>query len=150
MSGFIHDRLLPLIFQTCDRYIQTQKKNPSLSEADFLRSMYGDDLHIAMFNRQSELKYLKRLITDLMTIITPKFISQCQGSRHFLRELFVSQVLISSIDNICHPTTINRLFHLYFTTALQRWQLTDEQRSFIETRFSRNFSSFLCNEWNIT
>ena len=86
--------------------------------------MYKDDLHIAMYNRQTELKYLKHLVLDLMPIITPKFISECKGSRHLLCELFVSQILIDGIDIACQPNTLNRLFHLYFTTAIQRRQLS--------------------------
>jgi hypothetical protein len=82
--------------------------------------MYKNDLHIAMYNRQSELKYLKRLVLDLMPITTPKLIYECKGSRHFLREVVVCQILIDGIDVICQPDTLNRLFHLYFTTAIQR------------------------------
>jgi hypothetical protein len=73
-----------------------------------------------MYNRQSEMKYLKRLILDLMPIITPKFIYECKGSRHFLSELIACQMLIDGIDAICEPDTLNRLFHLYFTTTIQR------------------------------
>ena len=73
-----------------------------------------------MYNRQSEIKYLKRLILDLMPIISPKFIYECKGSRHFLSELIACQMLIDGIDAICEPNTLNRLFHLYFTTAIQR------------------------------
>jgi hypothetical protein len=84
--------------------------------------MYADDLHLAMFNRRTELKYLKSLLVDLMPIITPKFIYECRASRHFLRELTVGQILINGIDAACQPHTMNRLIHLYFTTALQRRQ----------------------------
>ena len=82
--------------------------------------MYKDDLHVAMYNRRSELNYLKRLILDLMPMITPKFIYDCKGSRHFLRELFVGQIVMDGIDIICQPDTLNRLFHLYFTTVIRR------------------------------
>ena len=84
--------------------------------------MYADDLHLAMYNRRTELKYLKSLLVDLMPIITPKFIYDCRGSRHFLRELIVGQILIDGIDAACQPHTMNRLIHLYFTIALQRRQ----------------------------
>ena len=84
--------------------------------------MYKTDLHIAMYNRRTELKYLKRLITDLMPIITPKFVFECKGTRHFLRELVVCHMLIDGIDSVCQPNVLNRLFHLYFTTAIQRRQ----------------------------
>ncbi len=60
-----------------------------------------------------------------MPIIAPKFISECEGSRHFLRELFVCQILLNGIDAICQPDTLNRLFHLYFTTANQHQQLSN-------------------------
>ena len=33
-----------------------------------------------------------------MPIVTPKFIYDCRGSRHFLRELIVGQILIDGID----------------------------------------------------
>ena len=72
-----------------------------------------------MYNRRAELKYLKDLVVDLMPILTPKFISDCKGSRDFLRELFVCQIFIDGIDTICHPNTLNRLFHLFFTTVTQ-------------------------------
>ncbi len=72
-----------------------------------------------MHNRRTELKYLKDLVIDLMPIITPKFIFDCKGSRDFLRELFVCQILIDGIDVICHPNTLNRLFHLFFTMSIQ-------------------------------
>ncbi|CAF3732398.1 unnamed protein product [Adineta steineri] len=124
INTFVLERLLPLIFQTCDRYIQTVKINsPDESQnstTDFLKKMYKNDLHVAMYNRQSEIKYLKRLILDLMPIITPKFIYECKGSRHFLSEVIACQILIDGIDAICEPNTLNRLFHLYFTTAIQR------------------------------
>jgi hypothetical protein len=55
-----------------------------------------------------------------MPIITPKFIYECKGSRHFLSELIACQMLIDGIDAICEPNTLNRLFHLYFITAIQR------------------------------
>jgi hypothetical protein len=86
--------------------------------------MYKDDLHIAMYNRQKELEYLKNLILNLMPIITPKFIFECKGARNFLRELFVCQIFIDGIDGICQPNTLNRLFHLYFTTIIQHRQQT--------------------------
>ncbi len=73
-----------------------------------------------MHSRQSELKYLKRLILDLMPLITPKFIYECKGSRHFLSEVVACQILMDGIDTICEPDTLNRLFHLYFITAIQR------------------------------
>jgi hypothetical protein len=82
--------------------------------------MFKTDLHIAMYNRQYELKYLKRLILDLMPIIVPKSIYECKGSRHFLSELVTCQILLDGIDAICEPDTLNRLFHLYFITAIQR------------------------------
>lgn len=82
--------------------------------------IYKNDLHIAMYNRQSEIRYLKRLILDLMPLITPKYLYECKGSRHFLSELVTCQILIDGIDAICEPATINRLFHLYFTTVIQR------------------------------
>jgi hypothetical protein len=115
INAFVLNRLLPLIFQTYDRYIQTIKSDSS-SSIDFLKQ----DLHIAMYNRQSEIKYLKRLILDLMPLISPKFIYECKGSRHFLSEIIACQILIDGIDSICKPDTLNRLFHLYFITAIQR------------------------------
>ncbi|CAF2982420.1 unnamed protein product [Rotaria sp. Silwood2] len=127
INAFVLERLLPLIFQTFDRYIQTIKiesSNESQCSTDFLKKVFQTDLHIAMYNRQSELKYLKRLILDLMPIITPKFIYECKGSRHFLSELIACQILIDGIDAICEPDTLNRLFHLYFITAIQRRNLT--------------------------
>jgi PXA domain len=117
---FIIERLLPLLFQTFDRYIHTMKTQSSMLPVEFLRQMYATDLHIAMYNRQTELKYLQRLIVGLMPIVTPNFIYDCQGSRHFLRELCVGQIVIDGIDVTCQPDTINRLFHLYFTMANQR------------------------------
>ncbi|CAF1564117.1 unnamed protein product [Rotaria sordida] len=123
INVFVLERLLPLIFQTLDRYIQMIKiesLNESQFSNDFLKKMFKNDLHIAMYNRQSEIKYLKRLILDLMPIITPKFVYECKGSRHFLSELIACQILIDGIDAICEPNTVNRLFHLYFITAIQR------------------------------
>jgi len=117
INAFVLNRFLPLIFQVCDRYIQVLK---SQNTNDLLRNIYKNDLHIAMYNRQSELKYLKRLILDLMPLVTPKSIYECKGSRHFLSELIACQILIDGIDAICEPATINRLFHLYFTTVIQR------------------------------
>lgn len=114
INAFVLQRFLPLIFQTLDRYIQSMKSQTS--SIDFLKQ----DLHIAMYNRQSEMKYLKRLVLDLMPLITPKFIYECKGSRHFLNEVIVCQILLDGIDSICKPDTLNRLFHLYFTTAIQR------------------------------
>jgi hypothetical protein len=73
-----------------------------------------------MHSRQSEIKYLKRLILDLMPLITPKFIYECKGSRHFLTEVVACQILIDGIDAISKPDTLNRLFHLYFITAINR------------------------------
>lgn len=116
INAFVFDRFLPLIFQRLDRYIQSIKSQTS--STDFLKQ----DLHIAMYNRQSEMKYLKRLVLDLMPIVTPKFISECKGSRHFLNEVIVCQILLDGIDSICKPDILNRLFHLYFTTAIQRRQ----------------------------
>ncbi|CAF1047435.1 unnamed protein product [Rotaria sordida] len=127
INAFTVERLLPLIFQTCDRYIHTKEIHSSHDSIEFLRKMYKDDLHIAMHNRRQELRYLKNLISNLMPIITPKFIYECKGSRHFLCELFVCQILIDGIDTICQPNTLNRLFYLYFTTAIQRRQMNNIQ-----------------------
>ena len=123
INTFVLHRLLPLLFDTADRYLQTlrsQSSRESLSSTDFLTKIYGKDLHIAMFSRSSELKYLKRLVLDLMPLVTPKFIYECKGARHFLREIVVCQILLDGIDAICEPETLNRLFHLYFTTAIHR------------------------------
>ena len=119
MNNFIVKRLLPLIFQTCDRYIDARRKYSTDNPEEFLRQMYKDNLHITMYNRRREFQYLRELVTDLMSIITPKFLSDCQVSRHFLRELFVCQILTTGIDTLCHPQTLNRLLHLYFTTVKQ-------------------------------
>ena len=81
--------------------------------------MYENDLHIAMYSRRREFHYLKQLVGDLMPIITPTSISDCQISRHFLRELVVCQILTTGIDTLCYPRTLNRLLHLYFTTVTQ-------------------------------
>ena len=126
INAFILERLLPLIFQTFDRYIHFIKLNPHdefQSSSDFLQKLYQNELHIAIYNRQSELKYLKRLILDLMPIAAPKFIYECKGSRHFLTELIACQILLDGIDAICKPDTINRLFHLYFITVIQHRNL---------------------------
>lgn len=120
INTFVLNRLLPLIFQIGDRYIQTLKTHSSESPLEFLRKLYEQDLHVAMYSRQSELQYLKRLILDLMPIITPKSIYECKGSRHFLSEVIACQICLDGIDAICEPSTLNRLFHLYFTTAIQR------------------------------
>ncbi|UJR37338.1 hypothetical protein I4U23_030046 [Adineta vaga] len=122
INAFIVERFLPLIFQTCDRYIHTRDKYSANDSVDFLRKMYKDDLHLAMYNRQTEIRYLKQIILDVMPIITPKFITDCKVSRHLLCELFVCQILLDGIDTICQPNVLNRLFHLYFTTAIQRRQ----------------------------
>ena len=98
------------------------KENTTRSSTEFLRQMYADDLHLAMYNRRTELAYLRRLLVDLMPLITPKFIYECRGSRHFLREVIVGQILIDGIDAACQPHTMNSLIHLYFTSALQRRQ----------------------------
>lgn len=90
------------------------------SSSDFLRRIFSNDLHIAMHNRQSELQYLKRLVLDLMPLISPKSLYECKGARHFLRELIVCQILLDGIDIVCQPDTLNRLFHLFFTNAIQR------------------------------
>ncbi len=127
INAFMIERFLPLIFQTCDRYIQTKDHHSLNNSIDFLRKMYKDDLHIAMYSRRTELKYLKQLIIDLMPIITPKFIYECKGSRHFLRELFVCQILLDGIDSICQPNTLNNLFHLYFKTIVQHRQIFNSQ-----------------------
>ncbi|CAF0935974.1 unnamed protein product [Adineta steineri] len=138
INAFITERFLPLILQTYDRYIHTREKMSVNNSVDFLRTMYKDDLHIAMYNREAELKYLKNLVSNLMPIITPEFISKCQGTRHLLCEIFVSQILLDSIDALCQPNILNRLFHLYFTTAIERRQLnnitdSDEQsKSYVE------------------
>ncbi|CAF2681343.1 unnamed protein product [Rotaria sp. Silwood2] len=139
LNVFIAERLIPLMFQTCDRYIHTKEVHSSSDSIEFLRKMYKDDLHIAMYNRRSELKYLKSLMLNLMPIIAPKFIYECKGSRHFLCELFVCQILMDGIDAICQPDTLNRLFHLYFTTAIQRRQtnnikikITNESNAYVE------------------
>jgi hypothetical protein len=92
----------------------------TLSSNNFLNVVFDKhDLHIAMFNRQSELTYLKRLVHDLMPLLLPKSIYECKGARHFLRELFVCQIILDGIDIICRPDTLNRLFHLFFTTAIR-------------------------------
>ncbi|CAF4854831.1 unnamed protein product, partial [Rotaria sp. Silwood1] len=139
INAFITERLIPLIFQTCDRYIHTKEIHSANDSIEFLRKMYKDDLHIAMYNRREELKYLKSLMLNLMPIIAPKFIYKCKGSRHFLCELFVCQILIDGIDAICQPDTLNRLFHLYFTTAIERRQknnikiqITNESNTYVE------------------
>jgi len=128
------ERFLPLIFQICDRYIHIKDDHSSSNNSiDFLQKMYKNDLHIAMYNRQTEFKYLRQLILDLMPIITPKFIYECKGSRNFLRELFVCQILIDGIDAICHPDTLNHLFHLYFTTAIQpQSDLIKQSHTYVE------------------
>ena len=124
INAFISDRLLPLLFQTGDRYIRMREEHladgSTPSSNAFLRKMYADDLHVAMYNRHTELNYLKQLLTSLMPLVTPKFIYGCEGSRHFLRELVACQILLDGIDAMCQPDTLNRLIHLYFTTALQR------------------------------
>ena len=91
--------------------------------------MYQNDLHIAMYNRQEELKYLKCLVLNLLPLITPHFIYECKGSCHFLCELFACRILIDGIDSICLPNTLNRLFYLYFTNAIQRQETNVEPKS---------------------
>ena len=119
INAFVLQRLLPFACHTCDRYLQNLERG-SLSSSEFLKKIYGKDLHIAMFSRSSELKYLKRLVLDLMPLVTPKFLYECKGARHFLREVVVCEILLDGIDVICLPETLNRLFHLYFTTAIHR------------------------------
>ena len=101
--------------------------------------MYKDDLHIAVYNRQSELKYLKRLVLNLLPIITPEFVDECEGSRHFLCELFVCQMLINGIDSICQPNVLNRLFYLYFTNINQHRQMPKTQTSNVEVEMLSHF-----------
>lgn len=123
INAFVRERLIPLMFQTLDRYVQTIKSIPSEEShpsIELLKKIYGRDLHVAVYNRHSEMKYLKRLILDLMPLITPKFIYECKGSRHFLTEVVACQILVDGIDAIGEPATLNRLFHLYFTSAVQR------------------------------
>ena len=119
VNGFILNRLFPLLFQTCHRYIQTRETLSTTDSAEFLRQMYKSDLHLALYNRRTELKYLKELLVDLLSVLTSKSLSEYKGSRHFLRELFACQICIQGIDNFCRPETINRLFHLFFTTLNQ-------------------------------
>lgn len=81
--------------------------------------MYKSDIHLALYNRRTELKYLRELFLDLMPILIPKSLSEYKGSRHFLRELFTCQIIIQGIDSFCQPETLNHLFHLFFTTLNQ-------------------------------
>ncbi|CAM2716413.1 unnamed protein product [Rotaria socialis] len=144
LNAFITERFLPLIFQTCDRYIHTKETHSSTDSIEFVRKMYKNDLHIVMHNRQSELKYLKRLVISLMPLITPKFIYNCKGTRHFLCELLVCQILIDGIDAVCQPNTLNRLFHLYFTNAIQRRQGNSKPKPPTESNTAVEILSHFC------
>ncbi|CAF1559684.1 unnamed protein product, partial [Adineta ricciae] len=145
IGTFIVERLLPLIFQTCERYIHMKDKHSIDDPADFLRKMYKDDLHLAMYNRQTELRYLKQIIHDLLPIIAPKVISECKGSRNLLRELLVCHILLDAIDSICQPNVLNRLFHLYFTTAIQRRQTANISTSSQSSNLSVELLSDFCS-----
>ena len=111
-----------MILRVCDRYIShfNEFSPEQISSSEFLRRVFGNDLHICMVNRQSEVNFLKRLVLDLMPLISPKSLYECKGARHFLRETLVCQILLDGIDIVCQPETLNRLFHLFFTNAIQR------------------------------
>ncbi|CAF1573966.1 unnamed protein product, partial [Didymodactylos carnosus] len=119
---FVLRRLFPLLLQTCERYINVRKQQANgnsdqeSSSPLLLQKIFGNDLHPTMYNRKAELNYLNKLFLDLMPIITPRYIYECKGARHFLRELIVCQILIDGVDIFCDPKLINRLFYLYFET----------------------------------
>ncbi|CAF1243114.1 unnamed protein product [Rotaria magnacalcarata] len=144
LNAFITERLLPLIFQTCDRYIHIRETHSFNDSTEFVRKMYKDDLHIVMHNRQSELNYLKRLVISLMPIIAPKLIYNCKAARHFLCELLACQILIDGIDAVCQPNTLNRLFYLYFTNAIQRRQGNSKPKPPTESNAAVEILSHFC------
>ncbi|CAM4770075.1 unnamed protein product [Rotaria magnacalcarata] len=144
LNAFITERLLPLIFQTCDRYIHIRETHSFNDSTEFVRKMYKVDLHIVMHNRQSELNYLKRLVISLMPIIAPKLIYNCKAARHFLCELLACQILIDGIDAVCQPNTLNRLFYLYFTNAIQRRQGNSKPKPPTESNAAVEILSHFC------
>lgn len=92
----------------------------NLSGEEVFRRIYKNEIHLAMLNRRSEKKYLKSLLRELTSILVPKSVQESKATRNFVENLLISQIVIDGIEKICEPKVLNRIFHLFFTKAVER------------------------------
>ncbi len=96
------------------------KKNVKNKDADIEQltlDFYGSHLHVALYNRKSELEYLRGVADKLFPYALPRQSLKCRSLVVLLREIVSGVLLLSSMDVIADPDIINNLLIIFFDKA---------------------------------
>ncbi|XP_028417389.1 sorting nexin-14-like isoform X2 [Dendronephthya gigantea] len=97
------DKLIKNALQHLDSYLKVRRKLREILEE------LGEDMHIALHSRSSELQYQRQLVESLLPFLLP---SPAMGSRStcgLFRELLVYAVFTTGIDTLVEPDFVNQI-----------------------------------------
>lgn len=116
LPKLITRKLLRVAFCHLDCCLQTRQgkggEKGGFEEAVF--DYYGSDLHLAVYNRSCELRYLHSLSERLLPLLLPPKYLQCRSFTYLIQEILSSTILLSIMDIAADPDIINYLLLIIF------------------------------------
>uniref|UniRef100_A0A7N9APJ1 Sorting nexin 14 n=1 Tax=Mastacembelus armatus TaxID=205130 RepID=A0A7N9APJ1_9TELE len=79
---------------------------------------YGADLHVALYSRKDELRYLRKLTEMLFPYVMPPKATDCRSLALLLREVMAGSVILPTMDFMADPVSTSGLC-LMFNLCLQ-------------------------------
>ncbi|XP_043278854.1 sorting nexin-14-like isoform X2 [Venturia canescens] len=111
-SEIIFSNLIPIALQHARdwkalvKFSETKSGKPE----DWVAEFMGQKIHPAAYSRDSELNYLRGIVTALLPQLLSTYIST--NNKVLLREVLANWVLLPAIDALADPENINTLIEL--------------------------------------
>ncbi|XP_026164058.1 sorting nexin-14-like isoform X3 [Mastacembelus armatus] len=74
---------------------------------------YGADLHVALYSRKDELRYLRKLTEMLFPYVMPPKATDCRSLALLLREVMAGSVILPTMDFMADPDTVNLMVLMF-------------------------------------
>ncbi|KAF7990048.1 hypothetical protein HCN44_008722 [Aphidius gifuensis] len=113
ISKIIFNNLIPVALEHAkDWKLMVEKsKLKGGKPEDYVIDCIGNKIHPAAYSRQSEIDYLRKLVTALLPfVLSSTYIST--NNKVILREILANWVLLPAIDALADPNNINFLIEL--------------------------------------
>ncbi|CAG0896457.1 unnamed protein product [Cyprideis torosa] len=112
LSNLILDKLVPTSLNLVDGFLEA-KRLPSSQKLPLARYL-GSHLHLALYGREAEERYVREVIAKIIPLIVPRRYLESGTVVVFLRELLANSILLPIMDLLADPDVINFLLIALF------------------------------------
>ncbi|GAB6032639.1 Sorting nexin-14 [Chamberlinius hualienensis] len=138
LPTLITQKLLRAALSHVDSCLQASLKRDERGGSEgAIFDYYGADLHVAVFNRECELNYLRGLTQTILPYLVPPGFLESRSMTHLVQEILSGPILMSTMDTIADPDIINDFLLVIFDkTPITRYPPDTEPKLLFLERFA--------------